>query len=303
MEISQKIKFGILGGGYSNERDISLKSAKAVNNALIKKGYNSSILNIENKQKLLSKDTYKNFDFIFILIHGLGGEDGELQNFLDESKINFSGSGAEACKKTFNKTLAKSYLPKSIITPKQFTWDFDQKTIYKNDKTVKKIVVKPVNEGSSIGVSIVENKQEYVKAAVEKTLKYGEFMLEEYISGKEITVAQVGKEIFPAIEIIPDDNFYDFKAKYNSNDTKYIEATYSSSRQKKLNEYISSINKEFGCKGWSRTDLIDDGENFYFLELNTVPGMTSTSLVPKAAKYAGYEFDQLVLKIINDSLD
>ena len=85
--------------GYSNERDISLKSAKAVNNALIKKGYKSSILNIENKQKLLSKDTYKNFDFIFILIHGLGGEDGELQNFLDESKINFSGSGAEACKK------------------------------------------------------------------------------------------------------------------------------------------------------------------------------------------------------------
>ena len=89
MEMSQKIKFGILGGGYSNERDISLKSAKAVNNALIKKGYKSSILNIENKQKLLSKDTYKNFDFIFILIHGLGGEDGELQNFLDESKINF----------------------------------------------------------------------------------------------------------------------------------------------------------------------------------------------------------------------
>ena len=292
-----------MGGGYSNERDISLKSAKAVNDVLIKKGYKSSILDIDNKQKLLSKDTYKNFDFIFILIHGLGGEDGELQNFLDELNINFSGSNAEACKRTFNKAFAKSYLPKSINTPKQFTWNLDQKKIDENDKTVKKIVVKPVNEGSSIGVSIVENKKEYVEAAVEKTIKYGEFMLEEYISGKEITVAQVGNEIFPAIEIIPEDNFYDFRAKYNSNDTKYMKANYSSSKQKELNEYISSINKEFGCKGWSRTDLIDDGKNFYFLELNTVPGMTSTSLVPKAAKYAGYKFDQLVLKIITDSLD
>ena len=303
MKILKKINFGVLGGGYSNERDISLKSAAAVNDVLLKLGYSSSILDIDNKQKLFLEDTYRGFDFIFILIHGLGGEDGELQNFFDERNINYSGSGPETCRKTFNKSHAKSYLPKNIITPKQFIWNFDKEMIENNDDKVKKIVVKPVNEGSSLGISIVENEPKFIKAAVEETLKFGEFMLEEYISGKEITVAQVGNEIYPAVEINPGDNFYDFNAKYYSTNTSYSEAIYSQSRQNELNEYIFSLNKEFGCKGWSRTDLIDDGENFYFLEINTVPGMTSTSLVPTAANYAGIEFDQLVLKIISCSLD
>ena len=303
MKILKKINFGVLGGGYSNERDISLKSAAAVNDVLLKLGYSSSILDIDNKQKLFLEDTYNGFDFIFILIHGLGGEDGELQNFFDERNINYSGSGPETCRKTFDKSLAKSYLPKNIITPKQFTWNFEKEMIDNNDDKVKKIVVKPVSEGSSLGISIVENKSKFIKTAVQETLKFGEFMLEEYISGKEITVAQVGNEIFPAVEINPGNNFYDFNAKYYSTNTNYSEAIYSQSRQNELNEYIFSLNKEFGCKGWSRTDFIDDGENFYFLEINTVPGMTSASLVPKAANYAGIEFDQLVLKIISCSLD
>ena len=303
MENFKKLNFGILGGGYSNERDISLKSTKAVNQALLESGYRSNILDVANKKILFSKDTYKNFDFIFILIHGLGGEDGELQNFFEEMNLSYSGSSSEACRKSFDKRLAKNFLSKNIKTPKQLQWNSHEEKIDSNDHLLKRVVVKPAKEGSSLGVSIIENKSDLIKSAINEASKYGDFMIEEFIHGDEITVAQVGNEIYPPVKITPDNQFYDFQAKYNSENTKYTKAEYSSAKQKELDELIIQINNDFGCKAWSRTDLIDDGENFYFLELNTVPGMTNTSLVPKAAKFAGLDFDRLVMQIIKSSLD
>ena len=177
------------------------------------------------------------------------------------------------------------------------------KIIEFNTHQVKRLVVKPTKEGSSLGVSIIENKPDFIKTAIEKASKYGEFMIEEFIEGSEITVARVGNENFPPVQIIPENQFYDFQAKYNSFNTKYTKADYSSERQSELDQLITQINVDFNCKAWSRVDLIDDGENFYFLELNTVPGMTNTSLVPKAAKFAGLDFDRLVMQIIKSSLD
>ena len=303
MELLKKLNFGILGGGYSNERNISLKSAKAVNNALKKEGYKSKILDINNKKKLFSRDSYKNFDFIFVLIHGLGGEDGELQNFFEEIKISYSGSNSKACKKSFDKRLAKNFLSKNLLTPEQFQWDSFEEKIEFNDHKVKRLVVKPAKEGSSLGVSIVENEPNQIKMAIEEASKYGEFMIEEFIEGTEITVARVGNENFPPVQIIPENQFYDFQAKYNSSNTKYTKAEYSKERQSELDQLITKINNDFGCKAWSRVDLLDNGKNFYFLEINTVPGMTNSSLVPKAAKFAGIDFNKLVIQIIKSSLD
>ena len=303
VENLKKLKYGILGGGYSNERNISLKSAEAVNNALNEEGYKSKILDVDNKKKLFSKDSYKNFDFIFVLIHGLGGEDGELQNFFEEIRLSYSGSSSKACKKSFDKKTAKTFLSKNILTPEQFLWNSFEEKIEFNTHQVKRLVVKPTKEGSSLGVSIIENKPDLIKMAIEKASKYGEFMIEEFIEGSEITVARVGNENFPPVQIIPENQFYDFQAKYNSFNTKYVKADYSRERQSELDQLITQINIDFNCKAWSRVDLIDDGENFYFLELNTVPGMTNSSLVPKAAKFAGIDFNELVIQIIKSSLD
>ena len=152
-------------------------------------------------------------------------------------------------------------------------------------------------------MSIVENDTQQIEEGIREAKKYGQFMIEEFIEGKEITVAMVGEHIFPAVEIIPDDGFYDFNSKYNSKNTSYEKAIFEPSREKELIKYSKTINKDFGCTGWSRIDLIDDGKGFYFLELNTVPGMTDSSLVPKAASFAGVEFNQLVIKIVQSSLD
>ena len=152
-------------------------------------------------------------------------------------------------------------------------------------------------------MSIVENDTQQIEEGIREAKKYGQFMIEEFIEGKEITVAMVGDDIFPAVEIIPDDGFYDFNSKYNSKNTSYEKAIFEPSREKELIKYSKIINKDFGCTGWSRIDLIDDGKEFYFLELNTVPGMTNSSLVPKAASFAGVEFNQLVIKIVQSSLD
>ena len=303
MEKIEKIKFGVLGGGYSNEKNISLKSAKAVNEVFFNEGLKSKLIEIHDKTQLFSKSTYKSLDFVFILIHGAGGEDGELQNFFEEICLNYSGSNSSACEKTFDKNSSKKYLSKEILTPKQYDWDDSKKILIGQDKKTKKIVIKPTKEGSSIGVSIVENDTQQIEEGIREAKKYGQFMIEEFIEGKEITVAMVGEDIFPAVEIIPDDGFYDFNSKYNSKNTSYEKAIFEPSREKELIEYSKTINKDFGCTGWSRIDLIDDGKGFYFLELNTVPGMTDSSLVPKAASFAGVEFNQLVMKIVQSSLD
>ena len=207
MEKIEKIKFGVLGGGYSNEKTISLKSAKAVNEAFFNEGLKSKLIEIHDKTQLFSKSTYKGLDFVFILIHGAGGEDGELQNFFEEICLNYSGSNSSACEKTFDKNSSKKYLSKEILTPKQYDWDDSKKILIGQDKKTKKVVIKPTKEGSSIGVSIVENDTQQIEEGIREAKKYGQFMIEEFIEGKEITVAMVGEDIFPAVEIIPDDGF------------------------------------------------------------------------------------------------
>ena len=168
------------------------------------------------------------------------------------------------------------------------------------------MVIKPVREGSSFGVSIIKNSDDEKKRnALVKAQRYGDVLIEEFIEGKELTVAIVGESTYPAIEIIPPNEFYDFSAKYDGIGTKYIPANLPSAETKKLSEVCLKAFKSLGCSGWGRVDLIkskDDGI-LYILEVNTVPGMTETSLVPKAAKLDGLSFNDLLVEIIKASID
>ena len=359
MDNLKKLKIGVVAGGISNERDISLKSGKAVHESLSKNGFSSKLIDIESKKQLKSLDTYKGLDLVFIMIHGKGGEDGEIQLILQRAKIKYTGSNASSSRKAFDKvrskeSITKGYTDYGFEIP-EYSRCFGGESIpdlgvHFDWSIPDQLVVKPSKEGSSFGVSIIKEPSEnydslsgefrnhpelgnwYVKIpyihpkmsvsgevahiggdvhpelreAILKAGSYdGDIIIEEFIEGRELTVAIVGEKTFPAIEIIPSNKFYDFSAKYDGIGTKYIPANLPPTEAEHLSQACLEAFKSLGCSGWGRVDLIKSKYNgdFYFLEVNTVPGMTETSLVPKAAKLAGLSFDDLLVEIIKASID
>ena len=322
MDNLKKLKIGVVAGGISSEREISLKSGGAVHESLSKNGFSSKLIDIESKKQLKSLETYKGLDLVFIMIHGKGGEDGEIQSVLKKAKIKYTGSNATSSRRAFDKVTSKEIFKKNgLEVPFHWCVWVDEEEQFE-DYEGRRIVVKPSKEGSSYGVSIVNRPgmtwfdededglitglDSDLKEALLKADSYdGEIMVEDFIEGKELTVAIVGENTYPAIEIIPPNEFYDFSAKYDGIGTKYIPAKLTSKETKKLSELCLKAFKSLGCSGWGRVDLIkskDDG-NYYILEVNTVPGMTETSLVPKAAKLAGLSFNDLLVEIIKASID
>lgn len=300
MDALKKLKIGVVSGGISSERDISLKSGSAVHESLIKNGFSAKLINIKSQEQLKSIETYKGLDLVFIMIHGKGGEDGEIQSLLEAANIKYTGSDSTSSLNAFDKLESKEILKENgLDVPLR---------IMLHDTPIKHngMVIKPVREGSSFGVSIIKNSDDEKKRnALVKAQRYGDVLIEEFIEGKELTVAIVGESTYPAIEIIPPNEFYDFSAKYDGIGTKYIPANLPSAETKKLSEVCLKAFKSLGCSGWGRVDLIkskDDGI-LYILEVNTVPGMTETSLVPKAAKLDGLSFNDLLVEIIKASID
>ena len=308
MDDLEKLKIGVVAGGISSEREISLKSGRAVHESLSKNGFSSKLIDINSQEKLKSLETYKGLDLVFIMIHGKGGEDGEIQSILEAAKIKYTGSDSTSSLNAFDKLESKEIFEKNgLEVPLRMML---QHSPPKNDA----IVIKPLREGSSFGVSIIKRWWDYKKSrpsleaeeALKEAQKYGDgVLIEEFIEGKELTVAIVGESTYPAIEIISPNEFYDFSAKYDGVGTKYIPANLSSTETKKLSEICLKAFKSLGCSGWGRVDLIkskNDGIS-YILEVNTVPGMTETSLVPKAARLAGLSFNDLLVEIIKASID
>ena len=308
MDDLEKLKIGVVAGGISSEREISLKSGRAVHESLSKNGFSSKLIDINSQEKLKSLETYKGLDLVFIMIHGKGGEDGEIQSILEAAKIKYTGSDSTSSLNAFDKLESKEIFEKNgLEVPLRMML---QHSPPKNDA----IVIKPLREGSSFGVSIIKRWWDYKKSrpsleaeeALKEAQKYGDgVLIEEFIEGKELTVAIVGESTYPAIEIISPNEFYDFSAKYDGVGTKYIPANLSSIETKKLSEICLKAFKSLGCSGWGRVDLIkskNDGIS-YILEVNTVPGMTETSLVPKAARLAGLSFNDLLVEIIKASID
>lgn len=296
-------KIGILTGGESSEREISLKTCEAVENACQDLGYNTVQLVLDGEANKLVQKLH-GIDFVFIALHGGKGENGVMQGFLDSLDIPYNGSGVLASalgmEKSLTKQLARSF---GIQTPdwKMFTDINESKKYIPNEFP---IVVKPSADGSTIGLSIVKNQAE-IAEAVELADKFdGNILIENYIKGRELTVTIIGQKVFPIIEIIPRHKFYDYECKYEKGMSEYIcPAELPITLTDKIQNIALEVFNILQCSGYARADfLLDKDNNPWFLEINTLPGMTATSLVPKSAMIAGVSFNNLIQMIINKSV-
>ena len=292
----------VLMGGWSNEREISLVSGSFVYDSLIKSGVNTIKLDLTKKN--LNEIEKISPDRVFIILHGKGGEDGEIQKYLDSLNIPYTGSNSESSKLCMNKRSTKEILlSNDILTPNY------EKISKMEISSIKKrfqypFIVKPSAEGSSIGVYIVENDRDLERAISANEKISSDFIAEDYIEGLEYTVGILGDSALPVIKLLPPGKFYDFNAKYESDKMQYIcPSQLDDSMEDELKKISLNCFKACGCKGWGRIDIIiDDKGNPWVIELNTVPGMTSHSLVPLAAKQRDINFENLVLKILDSSL-
>ena len=299
-------KIGVLMGGPSAEREISLKSGKAVFTALTALGLDALPIDIRTDEvkENIGRITSSKINCAFIALHGRFGEDGQIQGILDILNIAYTGSGALASKLSMDKVSSKQVLEIHGLTVPRYKV-VDKFSYNPNWKLYTKlefpVVVKPANGGSSIGLSIVdsrENLDQAVKAAFNFDQK---LIIEEYIPGREVTVGILEEKALAVIEIIPKKRFFDYEAKYSAGMTDYVvPAQIEETVAKNLQSVALYVHKSLGCFGYSRVDIMLGEDNrAYVLELNSIPGLTPTSLLPKAAKSMGIDFAQLCLKMMN----
>ncbi|MDP8218192.1 MAG: D-alanine--D-alanine ligase [Candidatus Theseobacter exili] len=291
-------KVGVILGGKSRERDVSIRSGKAIADALREKGI--EVVEIGEKCSIESGILNSNIDVAFIALHGRFGEDGEIQKFLESHQIPYTGSGPEASQSAMNKVTAKKIFEREgISTP---SWHLIKKNKpYCFEDIFLPSVVKPALEGSSIGLSIVHDKDSFSEA-LEKAFSMGdEVIVEQFIPGKEVTVSILGNKPLPVVQIETDRVFYDFTAKYHDHSTQYLVPAPLEEQIKERVQRLGLVSHNaLGCRDFSRVDIII-GENGrpYVLEVNTIPGFTQTSLLPKAACAAGIDFAALCLRILD----
>ncbi len=295
-----KKKIILLMGGPSKERSVSILSGKACYKALKKAGYD--VVKIDPKNENLNLSKHK-ANLAFNALHGQFGEDGTIQKILEKQKIPYTHSGIRSSKIAMDKVKSKIYFIKNkILTPK---YKIIRKiSDLKNNISTNKFVIKPINEGSSVGVLIYDNYKKINFTKIKYYLnKYKKLLQEEYIPGKEIQVAVMGKKPLGAIEIQPLRKFYDFKAKYSHQaKTKHImPANINKDLYKKILLIALKAHNVLGCRGVTRSDFRVINKKIYILEVNTQPGMTNLSLVPEIAQYRGITFDKLVKWIAKDA--
>ena len=297
----------ILAGGYSNEREISLITAKSVIQEL-KKNKNYKLLLIEPDGNFVRNLRKFKPDLVLNLLHGRYGEDGYIQSILESEKVKYSHSGVLSSSLAIDKEISKKmFIKNNILTPPYIKFSFKNNLNVKNiikiiDKKLKfPVVLKPINEGSSVGVYIC-NKKNFTKN-LSKLEKFKDILIEKYIPGREIQAAILGKRKLGIIELKPKRKFYDYKAKYSTSaKTEHIIPVNISSRNfNKINSIAMKAHRLLKCRGVSRSDFRFYNNKFYLLELNTQPGMTSLSLVPEIARYQNISFTQLIEEIMRDA--
>ena len=291
------MKVAVILGGTSHERDVSLKTGKAVVEACRMNNYAVEILTIDkNYKKFLP--ILKKVDIVFNALHGTLGEDGTIQKWLEENNIKFTGSDSISSALCMNKIECKKILKKNkFLTPK---WIEFEESLEITDVSLP-CIVKPNEQGSTFGLSYVEKAKDLSPAILNSQKFDKSTLIEEYIIGKEITVGIIEENPMPIVEILPKNRIYDYKCKYTAGMSDYnCPADIKKALSEKIMRDSVKIFKLLGCKGYGRIDfIIDKNENYYFLEINTLPGMTSTSLLPIAAKAQGLSFSELVKKIID----
>ena len=300
-------KILILAGGYSNEREISLITAKSVIQEL-KKIKNYKLLLIEPDGSFVKKLRKFNPNIVLNLLHGRYGEDGYIQSILESENVKYTHSGVLSSSLAIDKELSKKlFIKNHILTPPYFKFIFNNNLNLKNiiKKIEKKlkfpVVLKPINEGSSVGVYIT-NKKNFIKNLL-KLEKFKEVLIEKYIPGREIQAAILGNRKLGVIELKPKRKFYDYKAKYSvSAKTEHIiPVNISYKNLNRINSIAMKTHKLLKCRGVSRSDFRFYKNKFYLLELNTQPGMTALSLVPEIAKFNKISFIQLIEEIMKDA--
>ena len=298
IDVAQFGKVGVIMGGWSAERDVSLMGGEQVLTALSNSGVDAHAIDAD--RHVVSQLASHNIDHAFLILHGRGGEDGVVQAALELAGIPYTGTGVLGSALCMDKWRAKTLASASgISTPKaQVVASVDDATAAARELGFP-VVVKPTNEGSSVGVSIAHDI-ESVEHAFEQACQYGAVLVEQFMSGSEVTAAVLNGEALPLVSMKASGEFYDYHAKYLADDTEYVcparldEATTALIQDRALSAF-----EALGCRGWGRVDfMLDSSGHPQFIECNTAPGMTSHSLVPIAAKEAGLSFEQLCLSIL-----
>ncbi|NQT01008.1 MAG: D-alanine--D-alanine ligase [Planctomycetes bacterium] len=300
--MNSKLKVAVLTGGIGSEREISIQSGRCVSQALRDGGFDVVTADIQPDNLEILEDN--SIDVFFPALHGKFGEDGRLQQILHDKSLVYTGSGPAASRLAFDKMASKKLFSKDgVATPAAVEFntesDINQLEIqlrYLADE----YVVKPIREGSSVGVRIVTDMQKVISAAQETLEEFGDCMIEQFIPGKEITVGILEDAALPIIEIRSQTGFYDYQAKYIDDQTEYL---FDTIRDFALRAQIEQAAMDcfcaLGCRNFARVDFIlSDEEIAYVLEVNTIPGFTTHSLLPKAAAKAGFTMSDLCSKIV-----
>jgi D-alanine-D-alanine ligase len=305
MELVTNKKIGVLMGGLSSEREVSLASGTAILKALLEKGYNAS--GIDVGRDVAEKLHDQAIGLAFIALHGKFGEDGAIQGLLEVMGIPYTGSGVLASALGMNKTISKKVFKSQgfLVGPYEVVY---AGSMDRADAVLEELkfpaVVKPHAEGSSVGVSLVFRKEEFAPA-LKLAFQYGnEILIEKFIKGKEVQVGILGDRALGAIEIVPKRAFYDYEAKYEQGMSEhFFPARIPDEVYARTLDAGLAAHRALGCRGYSRVDfIIDESGAPYILEVNTLPGMTSTSLLPEIAKGAGISFPDLVEEIVRLAL-
>lgn len=304
--MSNASKFGkvaVLLGGKSAEREVSLDSGTAVLETLVRSGVNAEAFDPQER----SVTELVNYDRAFIVLHGRGGEDGQIQGALEWLNVPYTGTGVQGSAIGMDKVKTKQVWQGSELPTAPYrivTKDSDATDIV--NALGLPLIIKPVHEGSSIGMSKVEKIEDFAEAITKATEHDAVVMAEKWITGREYTIVVLNGQALPVIRLEPpqDVAFYDYEAKYQRNDVQYgIPCGLSEAEEQQLKALSLRAFQAVGASGWGRIDAMQDEQgNFWLLEVNTVPGMTSHSLVPKAAAAVGYSFDELCVAILEQTL-
>jgi len=299
----KSIKLCILGGGWSNERKISLKSSNDVYECLKENNHDVLFYDMKNDEPSELEKFLKdnNVDLVFNLIHGEGGEDGKVQGYLDSLNISYCGSNASASFISFNKHLTKKvWIDNDLITPR---YEVYKSQTYKTCSEIfgAQFFIKDTCSGSSNNIYLISNNKDFKSFALEYNSSR-EYIIEEKIIANEYTAAVLNNDVLPIIKIIPSNTFYDYDAKYQSNTTKFIFPKLSKEMTNKIKHNVLKAYKALGCKDWARVDFFIKNDEIVLLEINTIPGMTDHSLVPKAANKKGITYYELIIKILDKNV-
>jgi D-alanine-D-alanine ligase len=306
VKISDARQFGrvaVVMGGNSAERDVSLDSGRNVLSALKTRGVDAH--GIDGIPALLDALRAGHFARVFNILHGRGGEDGVLQGALKSLSVPYTGSGVLGSALSMDKIRTKQvWEAVGLPTPRYARLRAGEDIANAVGKVPLPVVVKPSHEGSSVGITRVRSAAD-LPQAIELATRYdGELVIEQMIEGAEYTVGILQDEALPSIRIVPAGEFYDYHAKYVAEDTQYICPGLDAAGEAQIRQLALAAFNAAGCSGWGRVDLMRNRAGaFYLLEVNTTPGMTSHSLVPKAARAVGIEFEELCWRILETSLD